>query len=127
MKPPDIDYTNDQQVFDYVAKHLLTQQKVCAETPGGMCVYRSPDGKLACAIGCLLTDEEARLADNWHSGPMTIRDILDEIGSARARMKGANVRLLGELQAIHDCAPVGVWKEEMESSAHYYTLDWRHE
>ena len=26
MKPPDIDYTNDQQVFDYVAKHLLTPE-----------------------------------------------------------------------------------------------------
>lgn len=44
-----------QEVFDYVAKHLIKQGKQAVA--GSNCAYRSPEG-LSCAVGCLITDEE---------------------------------------------------------------------
>lgn len=45
----------EQQVFDQIAKHLLSQKQ--RSTNGEMCRYRGPDG-LKCAAGCLMTDDE---------------------------------------------------------------------
>lgn len=43
-----------QEVFDFVTEHLLTQGK---QSYQGSCLYRGPN-RTACAVGCLLTDEE---------------------------------------------------------------------
>ena len=47
-----------QDIFDFVAAHLMTQG-VVSEDQNGQCVYRSPDG-LKCAIGCLIPDDAYR-------------------------------------------------------------------
>jgi hypothetical protein len=47
----------EQEVFDQVAVHLLTQMKKSEEFRFGQCVYRSRDG-LKCAAGCLIGDDE---------------------------------------------------------------------
>jgi hypothetical protein len=44
-----------QEIFDKVARHLLTQKK--RATVSGHCRYRTPDG-CKCAIGCLISDED---------------------------------------------------------------------
>jgi hypothetical protein len=50
--------STDQEVFDQVANHLLTQNKrSVSATDNTLCVYRSPDG-LKCAAGCLIADDE---------------------------------------------------------------------
>ena len=45
-----------QQIFDKVAKHLLTQNKKSV-TKDGMCYYRHPTDNLRCAIGCLIPND----------------------------------------------------------------------
>lgn len=44
----------EQQVFDQVAGHLLTQKEVL---PSPACFYRGPNG-LKCAAGCLIANDE---------------------------------------------------------------------
>jgi hypothetical protein len=45
----------EQQVFDQVAVHLLTQKR--RSTIDGVCAYRGLDG-MCCAAGCLMDDDE---------------------------------------------------------------------
>ena len=99
------------------------------EDDGASCAYSSPDGKLACAVGCLLTDEEARRADLGHEegSPFSIQDILSDISTAAARMERVNKELLIDLQNIHDCGPPEEWKGDLEGVAFNHSLDWRHE
>ena len=44
-----------QEVFDFVAIHLLTQNEKSGDDQ--VCYYRSPTG-LKCAAGCLIADDE---------------------------------------------------------------------
>jgi hypothetical protein len=44
---------NEQEIFDKVSTHLLTQMKVASN--GHNCCYRV--NELSCAIGCLILDE----------------------------------------------------------------------
>lgn len=46
----------EQEIFDQVKNHLLTQNKASMRE-GGTCVYRGPNG-LKCAAGCLIGDDE---------------------------------------------------------------------
>ena len=55
-----------QDIFDFVATHLITQS-VVSEDASGQCVYRSPDG-LKCAIGCLIPDDAYRGNLEGHEG-----------------------------------------------------------
>jgi hypothetical protein len=46
-----------QEVFDAVARHLLTQGKQSYSYERGECMYRG-DGNLKCAVGALISDDE---------------------------------------------------------------------
>lgn len=85
--------TPAQDVYDFVVRHLLRQGRPSVEHPGSpssRCLYRSPDG-LKCAVGCLLTDEEATPAIEGHEAV--------QILPKRLR---AHVGLLQDLQGVHD-------------------------
>lgn len=47
---------SEQEVFDAVVHHLLTQQAKAADDDGA-CLYRGPKGR-TCAVGCLILDED---------------------------------------------------------------------
>lgn len=47
----------EQEVFDTVKKHLLTQNKKAKNGSGAICLYRTPNG-LKCAIGCMIPDDK---------------------------------------------------------------------
>ncbi len=51
------DLKTEQEIFDYVCQHLAKQGRSAVDQ-GGLCRYRMEDGRM-CAVGCLLTDEEA--------------------------------------------------------------------
>lgn len=56
-----------QEIFDQVARHLLTQNEQSVDEVGN-CLYRC--GKLKCAAGCLIADDEYSAAfegDLWNS------------------------------------------------------------
>lgn len=57
--------TNDraltaQELFDHVARHLFEQGTQSYSADKRVCVYRERDHTMACAVGCLITEEEYR-------------------------------------------------------------------
>lgn len=89
----------DQETFDTVARHLLTQGKP-AVIIGQGCAYRGSDGT-KCAVGCLIPDDKYSPAyENMAIGGSGMRarelqDILREQGYD-------NIALLQDLQRAHD-------------------------
>ena len=92
----------EQQVFDQVAKHLLTQKQQAMLH--GNCQYRTPGG-LKCAAGCLIADDEYSEdleSNGW--GHLT----------ANSRVPVAHSSLICSLQNIHDeYDPVDSWYPEL--------------
>lgn len=101
-----------QQVFDKVARHLLTQRKRSLKGQGGPCAYRGDDGA-ACAVGCLMTDDEAKKADAHAMG--AVREIA-KVGLLPTRL-APHVRLLDALQDVHDMGELHEWADELRELA----------
>ena len=57
MLKPDL-----QSIYEQMRQHLLTMPGPAWSNEVGACQYRAPDGN-SCLIGCLLTDEAAKEAD----------------------------------------------------------------
>jgi hypothetical protein len=88
----NLDEATEQEVFDTVARHLLTQREPSASEDGTSCLYFGPDGK-RCAAGCLLTEPLGKLNDErW--------GLLVDAGV----VPGAHRELIDRLQTIHDDA-----------------------
>lgn len=106
-----------QEVFDFIARHLLRQQKRSVFAPDKAfalrCRYRTPDG-LACAAGCLLTAEEAadREGSSWY------RLAMDKMVPLE------HVLLIRRLQLVHDNQKIGVkdWPAELREVASEFSL-----
>lgn len=100
-----------QQVFDQVTKHLLTQNEK-SKAAGGACAYRSADGNLMCAAGCLIGDDEYIPAmDDFGCG-------LDWGGVvARGYAPSAHENLIEDLQDIHDNSHPNSWEDRLRNYA----------
>jgi hypothetical protein len=109
----------EQEVFDQVANHLLTQKirSIKADNGIGVCAYRGSNN-LQCAAGCLIADDEyipkMDEVDKTWSGlvklelvPRTIHDML-----------------IRRLQQIHDNNPIENWHHMLELLADEYKLNW---
>jgi hypothetical protein len=121
----------NQEIFDRVATHLLTQNRKSARDDG-QCKYRllTWDDReetpapitLKCAIGCLIEDNE----------------YFNEIEGDRIEFlveKGFNFRVLKEspdpramsllksLQYVHDHSRVEIWKDSLKGVAEHYLLN----
>lgn len=88
-----------QEVFDQVAKHLLTQKERSTCFVDGQCQYRG-DGGLMCAAGCLIADSE--YASSWEGYGW--RSLVD--GDV---VSPTHMQLIQALQEIHDHIPVDNW------------------
>lgn len=105
----------EQQVFDQVATHLLTQnQKSQKQGVGGKCLYRYED--LKCAAGCLIADDDyakkldAEKQSQW--GSLYDAGLVPE----------AHVSLIAELQYVHDSMDVCTWKAGLTEVAEKFDL-----
>jgi hypothetical protein len=88
----NLDEATEQDVFDAIARHLLTQREPSASEDGTSCLYFGPDGK-RCAAGCLLTEPLGKLNDEpWGR--------LVDAGVAPPHHRA----LIDRLQTIHDDA-----------------------
>lgn len=92
----------EQEVFDQVAVHLITQG-VRAVNELGLCVYLTADGK-KCAAGCLISTEEYKklsvsVIDLNNVGWITLRN--------REIVPEENFTLVCDLQGIHDSLVYG--------------------
>lgn len=110
-----------QDVFDQVARHLLTQRvKATAayDVAEEVCHYRGAPhpqtgAPTACAAGCLIADHEynERLeGQGWRS--MARNGIVP----------GTHAALIQTLQGIHDQCPVDDWPEELRNVARHNRL-----
>lgn len=120
-----------QQVFDKVAKHLLTQNaRSVRKTPDedycdageDQCAYRGDDGKM-CAVGCLISDEEYT---PYFEGMFVFYVVMnlhqwshdsDIPYDVRAR-----IALLTRLQFIHDSIAPALWSSCLAACANKFGL-----
>jgi hypothetical protein len=105
----------EQEVFDQVAKHLLTQQKrsVTKGEEYFSCAYKNENG-LSCAAGCLIADDEYH-EDMEGSG----WDVLVEEDVVPTENC---LELIVALQDIHDRKPVKEWRTALGRLATLYKL-----
>lgn len=108
---------NKQQIFDQVAKHMLTQMKksvIIDEDDIIRCFYKNPEG-LSCAAGCLIADDEYNPEfenQSWSS--------LVDWGHVPKR----NSELIEFLQKIHDNNEPTEWEDLLRELANHYKLEW---
>lgn len=111
-----LEQATKQEVFDQVAKHLLTQMK--RSTKDGGCLYYGPDG-LKCAAGCLIAPEE-------------YKSVMDEGDSTawcalidKKLVPDYHSELIGELQSIHDHREIEEWKMHLSILAERKSLQFK--
>lgn len=110
----------EQQVFDHVATHLLSQNAVSAQptidpdfnfdslSPSELktCLYRSPNG-LMCAAGSLIHPEDYRAmfeGASWYPVAVSLQAL-------------NHVDTIADLQDIHDDHEPSQWRRELEQYA----------
>lgn len=105
-----------QQVFDYVANHLLSQGEKCEDFDDYMnpvCVYKNEVNQ-RCAAGCLIgTGEYSRTFEgkDW--------DTLVELKIVPTD----HLRLITALQKVHDTSVARHWYWELQNIAKEFSLN----
>jgi hypothetical protein len=101
-----------QQVFNQVKKHLLKQKQACRTDD--TCLYKN--GKLKCAAGCLISDEEYKpeFENNDWTG------LIDKF-----KITPCHEDLIMSLQAVHDEEHPDDWKKCLEQVAEKYQLKFK--
>ena len=97
---------SEQEVFDQVKNHLLTQME-CSVNEQEHCVYKSEEG-LKCAAGCLIAEHQydPKMEGEAWSGLVT-----------QGIVPNAHEELIGKLQSIHDGMLPENWSFELEELA----------
>lgn len=102
----NLEESTEQEVFDFVAHHLLTQNEKAMDVSGN-CLYKLKlDNKtLKCAAGCLIPDEDYQKfieEDSWLS-------VIEKL-SVTEKYK----ELILDLQHLHDNCDVTEWKMQLD-------------
>lgn len=108
----------EQEVFDQVARHLLTQMETSINSP--KCLYRTEldDGTiLKCAAGCLIGDDEytEEFDCGISSWSYLIRDSLVPTDNCSS--------LITKLQGVHDSFDPKEWNYELHNVATEFNLN----
>jgi hypothetical protein len=119
-----------QDLFDHIAKHLLTQNSK-SMTPNG-CAYRGYENA-SCAVGCLIEDKNYR--KSIEGGGVVNNDVRSAIEASIGREltgtqeaePGTEMALLVRLQKLHDSAAVCEWRERLGWAAEDYKLKYPNE
>lgn len=109
----------EQEVFNQVANHLLTQME--QSSGNGGCWYRSTNssGKiLKCAAGCLIADEEYIERMDNNSDETTWQYLVEE-----GVFPNTHDDLISNLQFIHDEYEPHEWEEELLLVAERFYLE----
>jgi hypothetical protein len=115
----------NQEVFDRVAEHLLTQKQKAKD--GLMCKYRTEDGR-KCAIGCLIPDD--LYEERWEGLSLSPgeREEREKDSTDFAVMLAKNVTgcysLLRALQYCHDKSYVEDWPNKLRALASDWDLSY---
>lgn len=115
MNLKDLPHATEQQVFDTVAKHLLTQMqqsRITFDDGAISCRYRGPNG-LKCAAGVLIGDDEYR--ENMENRTW---GMLAMYGFVPSEHKC----LISILQNLHDFSLPNDWHYELIQLAERFAL-----
>lgn len=110
----------NQEIFDKVYRHLLTQNEQSYSDDIDLCLYRGPRG-MSCAVGCLIPDEfyisqiEGMTIGSLNKSLLV--EILTECGIGTD-----SYDLLERLQTIHDQAAINRWGEALRDVAATFNL-----
>lgn len=108
----------EQEVFDTVARHLLTQKEQCLIRGSFKdCAYRTEyeNGTvLYCAAGCLIEDEDYNIALEGKAW--------DDLVYAGI-MPDTHMRLIQKLQSIHDEESISSWRFSLMNLAIDFKLN----
>ena len=119
----------NQEAFDKVATHLLTQNKRSVSLDEQTCLYRSPDG-LKCAIGCLISDEDYLPEMDDEDSPLSVNGLISTLYKFHSipsiqKLNTLDNEFLNELQTMHDFTPTTDWKNELLKISKSYNLNAR--
>ena len=113
---------DNQELFDRVVRHLLTQGvRSTNEVDGSfLCAYRNEDG-LQCAIGCLIPPD---LYDPEFEGLHVVSSSpLGERLRTVTRLAYHNLALARSLQMVHDQIEPYQWSKKLRELAELFGLD----
>lgn len=117
----NLEQATAQEVFNQVARHLLKQKK--KSIIRDKCFYRGEDG-LACAAGCLISDEEYKAQrDASQYG-----NKFEDAGSwsmlvTNDLVPNKHSHLICRLQTVHDRSAISDWKARLWEVAKEFGLD----
>lgn len=114
---------SNQEQYDRVVNHLREQGcKSYHPDQPGRCMYRGDRGR-KCAAGVLIPDDLYNPMMEGHGIEQLVR-----IGLPLAEYftkEGIDIKLLKELQYIHDECPVEEWEEAFKGLAGEFNLQYR--
>lgn len=115
----------EQQVFDQIANHLLTQKEKCfASEKNRICQYHS--GNLRCAAGCLISEEEYEINSTMAGTSYFEGNQWDWLVEEHG-VPSDHQNLIVELQNVHDDTEPQDWKEQLKEIAFSWGLDFKFE
>ena len=111
---------NNQEIFNKVATHLLTQSDKALDEKGD-CMYRGLNGT-SCAAGCLIPDElyEPEMENE------SILNLANDFPDVKAYLRmhrRDTLRLIDRLQNVHDAEPVEYWYVALDATAADFDLN----
>lgn len=105
----------EQEVFDKVAEHLLTQHRQSLLS-SGKCAYRGENG-LMCAAGCLIPDDLYDLSMECLDWEQLVKN--------KFIPEHQHYNLIDNLQYVHDSFfPIG-WKAKLREIAFEFDLEFK--
>jgi hypothetical protein len=111
-----------QQAFEMAVKHLRKQGcrsgRVRPFNGSMNCLYRLPESNLKCAVGALIPDE---LYQQSFEGT-SIVGLIDTFDDLNSLFKDVNLKLLEDLQNVHDNSEVTNWENELKELSIVYKL-----
>lgn len=108
----------NQEVYDKVKAHLLTQNAKAISRKYRLCKYRMIRSTKRCAIGCLIPDH---LYEREMEGD-SIENLLCSYPQVKQFFVGVTPALLIDLQTVHDTESVKNWSRALENVARDYEL-----
>lgn len=110
----------NQEIFDIVAVHLLTQgKKSLAGINNSSCVYRDPNGR-KCAIGVLIADEH--YSEELERKSVWTNEVVAALEKSGFDTEPPRLNFLDELQRIHDGYAPAEWRRMLVSLAYAHRL-----
>lgn len=117
MTIQEINNKSFQEIFDFVANHLLTQNAKAIRRVSNTCLYRC--GDLKCAVGALISDEDYKYSFEMNN----LRVLADkEEKTIFSDIEESRLAFLIHLQAIHDDYVIEEWPEKLSALGSYFEL-----